>query len=83
MEHRRGLFAGWFRARDEHAAINHPDRTGLRLVNGCGDFLDVRPNHRPVDRGHNQHRERPSLKALLVFHVLVAGEEHVKPFFVR
>jgi hypothetical protein len=33
---------------------------------GDGDFIDMRPDHRPVDGGHNQHRKRAAFKGLLV-----------------
>jgi len=39
-----------------------------------------RPDHRPVDRGHNQHRKGKAFKPLLLSHVLVASKKHVKAF---
>jgi hypothetical protein len=38
----------------------------------------MRPDHWPVDRGHNQHGKRTVLDPLLVLHVLVAGQENVE-----
>ena len=75
---RLGLFAWAFQTRDELAAINRFDRTGLRLVKGGGDFLSMRPDHRPVDRGHNEHRKRTAFKPLLFIHILVAGQKNVE-----
>jgi hypothetical protein len=40
----------------------------------------MRPDHRPFDRGHNQNGKGPAFKALLRFHVLVAGKKHLKAF---
>ena len=40
--------------------------------------MNVRPDYRPVDCRHNQHRKRAAFKALLVFHVLVASKKDVK-----
>jgi len=40
--------------------------------------MNVGPDHRPVDRGHNQHGEPKAFKPLLVFHVLVAGQKNVE-----
>jgi hypothetical protein len=37
-------------------------------------------DHRPVDRGHNQHGKRTVFEPLLVLHVLVAGKENVEAF---
>jgi hypothetical protein len=60
-KHPGALIGYAFQTWDEQTAINRLDRTRLRLVNGNGDFLNVRPDHRPVDRGHNQDRKgRPS-----------------------
>ena len=59
-------------------AINRLDRTGPRLVKGDGNCMNMRPDHRPVDCGHNQHRKRAAFKALLVLHVLVASKKHVE-----
>jgi len=42
--------------------------------------MNVRPDHRPVDRRHNEHRKRASFKTLLVFHILVTGKKHIKAF---
>ena len=42
--------------------------------------MNMRPDHGPVDRGHNQHRKRTAFKLLLVFHVFVAGKKHLKAF---
>jgi len=42
--------------------------------------MNMRPDHRPVDCGHNQHGKRAAFKPLLVLHVLVAGKKHVKAF---
>lgn len=69
------LFARGFQTWNEHGAIIRLDRTGLRLVEGGGDFLNMRSDHGPVDRGHNQHGERAAFKALLGLHVLVASKE--------
>ena len=76
------LFAWALGTWDERATINCRDRAGLRVVDGGGDFLDVRPDHGPVDRGHNQHGKRPALRPLLCVHVLVAGYENVKPLLL-
>jgi hypothetical protein len=38
----------------------------------------MRPDHRPVDGGHNQHGKRTPLKPLLFVHVLVAGQKNVE-----
>ena len=42
--------------------------------------MKIRPDHRPVDCGHDQDRKRASLKPLLAFHILVTGKKHVKAF---
>jgi hypothetical protein len=42
--------------------------------------MDMRPDHRPIDCRHNQHRKRAPFKALLVFHVLVSSKKHAKAF---
>ena len=39
----------------------------------------MRPDHRPIDRGHDQHGERMLFETLLLFHVLVARKECLKP----
>jgi len=67
------LFAGAVQTCDEDAAINRLDRAWLRLVKGNRDFMYMRPDYRLVDRGHNQYREGTAFKALLAFHILVAG----------
>ena len=75
---RLGLFADRFRARTERAAIDHADRAGSRRIERGGDFMNVRPDHRPVDRGQNQHGKGAALETLLRSYVLVAGKEHVE-----
>ena len=42
--------------------------------------MNIGLDHGPADRGHNQHSERTGFEALLVLHVLVAGEENVETF---
>ncbi|SPF42541.1 hypothetical protein SBA4_2930036 [Candidatus Sulfopaludibacter sp. SbA4] len=42
--------------------------------------MNVRPDHRPVDCGHNQYPKGTAFKLLLVFHVLIASKKHVKAF---
>jgi len=72
------LFAWAVHTWNEHAAIDRLDRAGQRLVKGGGDRRDVRPDDRPVDRGHNQHGKRAAFKPLLFVHVLVAGQKNVE-----
>lgn len=60
------LFVRAVQACNEHAAINRLDRAGLRLVKGNGDFMNMRPDNRPVDRGHNSTAKgRPSRRCWL------------------
>jgi hypothetical protein len=42
--------------------------------------MNVRPDHGPVDRGHNQHSEWTPFKPLLMDHAFVAGQESVEAF---
>ena len=75
-----GLIAFAARTDNENAAINRLYRTGPGFVDGDGYFVDVRPDHWLVDRGHNQHGKRTAFKPLLLFHVLVARKKHVEAF---
>ncbi len=40
--------------------------------------MNMRPDHRPIDCRHNQHRKREAFKALLAFHVLVTSKKYVR-----
>ena|ERR1039457_262225 len=40
----------------------------------------MRPDYRPVNRGHHQHGKRTAFKPLLFLHVLVAGRKNVEAF---
>ena len=73
------LLACAFQAGNEDAAINSRKRTRPRFVKSRSDYLNVRPDHWPVDRGQRQYRKRAAFEALLAFHVLVAGQEYLKP----
>jgi len=53
---------------------------GRARSRASSDFLNVPPDHRPVDRRHNQHRKGTAFNLLLLLHVLVAGEEGFKAF---
>ncbi len=69
----RGLRA-WY----EYTTVDAHDSARLRGVQSGGDYRDIRPDDRPVDRGQNEHRKGVPHETLLVFHILVACEKHVK-----
>ena len=65
---------------NKHAAINRLDGAGMCFVEGFGDFVNVAPDDRPIDCGHDQDGKWTSFEPLLLAHVFVAGEENLKAF---
>ena len=68
------------RTRNKNAAIDVFDGAWLRLIDGGNNSRDIGLDHRPVNRGHNQHGKWPTLKLLLARYVFVASKKHIKPF---
>ncbi len=62
----------------EGSAIDCCNRARTRIVDRDGNPLNIRPHHRLVDRGHDEHREGKAGELLLAFYVLVAGQEDVE-----
>ncbi len=51
LDKRSKLFA-FASSCDEESGMNSPGRSGPRLVNGGGNYVNVRLDHGAVDRGH-------------------------------
>jgi hypothetical protein len=53
---------------------------GRAVSRAAAIFVNMRTDHRPVDRGHNERRKGAAFQALLGLDVLVAGQKHLKTF---
>src|SRR5207237_997333 len=62
----------------EFSALDQLDRSRPCLVKSESNSRNVSLDNRLVDRREDHHRERPTLKSLLVLHILVTGQEDVE-----